>query len=187
MPEVLKMPELQGAFWAVRTLESATLPEVLSHARAHLRNAQGIAYTTSKAYSVTGLGEDAALLTLDDGQQRRVPLETVYELRLWTAVPAEQSDSDSTTAERVLAHEIRWVNGCGSAEVRVFHPDGARAEGSKECLVLHNQYLQHGATLPSQKPQVMTCIEVFAEEPVYGNTVFTDELFTGRWGNNGRV
>jgi hypothetical protein len=27
----------------------------------------------------------------------------------------------------------------------------------------------------------MTALEVFTREPVYGNTVFTDEILTGRW------
>jgi len=76
----------------------------------------------------------------------------------------------------VLAHELRWLNGSGAAEIVV----GASREGlpgGSDCWVRDNSYLQHG-----EKGDVMTSIEVFTVEETYGNTVFADELMTGRWG-----
>ena len=85
-------------------------------------------------------------------------------------------DGNVAGEDGVLAHELRWLNGSGTAEIVV----GASREGlpgGSDCWVRDNSYLQHG-----EKGDVMDSIEVFTVEETYGNTVFTDELMTGRWG-----
>ena len=134
----------------------------------------GVAYTTSGAYSVRRAGASGlATLIERDGQagsrEQEIDLDTVYELRLWRVM-------DKKTDDGLLAHELRWLNGSGAAEIVV----GASREGllgGSDCWVRDNSYLQHG-----EKGDVMTGIEVFTVEKTYGNTVFTDELMTGRWG-----
>ena len=62
----------------------------------------------------------------------------------------------------------------------------------QRCWCRVNEYLQHGADISSEEKldetDIMRSIEVFVvepefskEEPKFGNTVFADELMTGRW------
>lgn len=202
---------------------------------------------------------------LVDSSHERIPLETVYELRLWQVIALESSsecpqsgeapndpqpsgsasnresaeianDSDSSkTANNsdasksangrdsnggVLAHEIRWLNGSGCAEIVVERlregeehdptvPEKAEDDGTNKdngaktlrqgCWYRVNEYLQHGADISGKdkldETDIMRSIEVFVEEskfgdeepessdkePKFGNTVFADELMTGRW------
>lgn len=104
---------------------------------------QGIAYTTSGAKAIVRV--DAAASPLVDSSHERVPLNTVYELRLWQVIAPESSsespqpdrsasnresgetanNSESSKAANnsdsngVLAREIRWLNGSGCAEIAV--------------------------------------------------------------------
>lgn len=246
---------------------------------------QGIAYTTSGAKAIvridgTSVGSPAATSSLESGtasddhnattavgnaaspivdsSHERVPLNTVYELRLWQVIAPESSsecpqsgqvpndtqpsgsaskresaetanvsnssqaanNSDaSKSANRrdsnggVLAREIRWLNGSGRAEIVVerlregedhdptvrekAEDDGTNKDnGAKTlrqgCWCRVNEYLQHGADISGKKEldetDIMRSIEVFVvepefskEEPKFGNTVFADELMTGRW------
>ncbi|OAP86218.1 hypothetical protein A4H34_03345 [Peptidiphaga gingivicola] len=243
---------------------------------------QGIAYTTSGAKAIiridgTSVGSPEATSSLESGtasdghnattvvgnvpsplvdsSHERVPLNTVYELRLWQVVALEgssecpqlgevpndtqssgsasnrgsgetASNSDaSKSANRrdsngVLAREIRWLNGSGCAEIVVERlregqeheatvckkakDDGRNKDnGAKtihqRCWYRVNEYLQHGADISGKhkldETDIMRSIEVFVEEskfgdeepessdkePKFGNTVFADELMTGRW------
>ena len=97
----------------------------------------------------------------------------------------------------MAAHELRWLNGSGCAEIRVYtspRADGAPAgagTGAREaappglppesCWYRRNRYLEHRSASRSGAAGRMTALEVFTREPVYGNTVFTDEILTGRW------
>ena len=179
---------------------------------------------------------------LIDSSHERIPLETVYELRLWQVIALESSsecpqsgevpndtqssgsagkresdetanNSDSSQAANnsdsnggVLAREIRWLNGSGCAEIVVERlregeehdptvPEKAEDDrtnkdnGAKpipqRCWYRVNEYLQHGADISGKEKldetDIMRSVEVFVEEPEFGNTVFADELMTGRW------
>lgn len=244
---------------------------------------QGIAYTTSGAKAIiridgTSVGSPEATSSLESGtasdghnattvvgnvpsplvdsSHERVPLNTVYELRLWQVIapgsssecpqsgeapndpqPSESAsnrESDKTASNSdasksangrdsnggVLAREIRWLNGSGCAEivverlregedhdptVREKAEDGRtnKDNGAKTlrqgCWCRVNEYLQHGADISSEEKldetDIMRSIEIFVEEskfgdeepefskeePKFGNTVFADELMTGRW------
>ena len=178
---------------------------------------------------------------LIDSSHERIPLETVYELRLWQVIALESSsecpqsgevpndtqssgsarkresdetanDSDSSQAANnsdsnggVLAREIRWLNGSGCAEIVVERlregeehdptvPEKAEDDGTNKdngakpipqrCWYRVNEYLQHGADISGKEKldetDIMRSVEVFVEEPEFGNTVFADELMTGR-------
>ncbi|WP_159624979.1 hypothetical protein [Actinomyces sp. zg296] len=113
-------------------------------------------------------------------------LESVYELRLWALV----KDGDAG----VLAHELRWLNGWGTAEIVLrcagdTSTDATVAAPQPErdtCWYRPNSYLQHGAKAPSDASDAsdasdkMTSVEIFTEND-YGNVVFVDELMTGKW------
>lgn len=179
---------------------------------------------------------------LIDSSHERIPLETVYELRLWQVIALESSsecpqsgevpndtqssgsarkresdetanDSDSSQAANnsdsnggVLAREIRWLNGSGCAEIVVERlregeehdptvPEKAEDDGTNKdngakpipqrCWYRVNEYLQHGADISGKEKldetDIMRSVEVFVEEPEFGNTVFADELMSGRW------
>lgn len=123
---------------------------------------------------------------------------------------ADTSDASKSANGRdsngVLAHEIRWLNGNGCAEVVVerlregekhdptvrekAEDDGTNKDnGAKTlrqgCWCRENKYLQHGADISGKdkldETDIMRSIEVFVEEPEFGNTVFADELMSGRW------
>lgn len=123
---------------------------------------------------------------------------------------ADTSDASKSANGRdsngVLAHEIRWLNGNGCAEVVVerlrdgekhdpavrekAEDDGTNKDnGAKpilqRCWYRVNEYLQHGADISGKdkldETDIMRSIEVFVEEPEFGNTVFADELMSGRW------
>lgn len=184
---------------------------------------------------------------LVDSSHERIPLETVYELRLWQVIALKSSsecpqsgqvpndtqpsgstskgESDETANDSdsnggILAREIRWLNGNGCAEIVVKRlregqeheatvckkakDDGRNKDnGAKtihqRCWYRVNEYLQHGADISGKhkldETDIMRSIEVFVEEskfgdeepessdkePKFGNTVFADELMTGRW------
>lgn len=149
------------------------LAQCLSHAEKLGGEVNGLAYTTTGAYSVRRAGPSGVFTVMEqDGQagsrEHMIDLDTVFELRLWRVIPDEADDG-------VLAHELRWLNDSGAAEIvvgsRVAVPEG------RDCWVRRNSYLQHG-----NKGDIMTGIEVFTVEDRFGNTVFADELMTGRWG-----
>ena len=123
---------------------------------------------------------------------------------------ANNSDASQRTNARdsngVLAREIRWLNGSGCAEIVVerlregekhdptvrekAEDDGTNKDnGAKTlrqgCWCRENKYLQHGADISGKdkldETDIMRSIEVFVEEPEFGNTVFADELMSGRW------
>ena len=230
---------------------------------------QGIAYTTSGAKAIvqidgTSVGSPEATSSLESGtasddhnattavggvssplvdsSHERVPLNTVYELRLWQVIVPEDSsecpqsgeapnDPQPTESARnrgsdktannsdasksangrdsnggVLAREIRWLNGSGCAEIVVerlregeehdptvrerAEDDGTNKDnGAKpipqRCWYRVNEYLQHGADISGKEKldetDIMRSVEVFVEEPEFGNTVFADELMSGRW------
>lgn len=138
----------------------------------------GVAYTTRGARSVRAV-KGGALKSIIDDELVDVPLETVYELRLWAVL------SDGTDEGTWRARELRWVNGSGARDVRTYSSTdeaGAGAPGeSRECWLNRNRYLQHGWSSEDGPRGHMTSIEVFGTEPRYGNTVFMDELMTGKW------
>lgn len=141
---------------------------------------QGIAYTTSGARAVRRHDANGWRLISTErderGEETEVPLGTVFELRLWSP---RGKDADTTT--EVLAEEVRWLNGSGAAVVRVSRTGTPVSSGGQECWYRVNDYLQHGADGRTDDEYRMTSVEVFMNDPAYGNTVFVDELMTGKW------
>ena len=189
MPEKTWEPEpLREAVWkdmpgvGAEQPGGAELQRVLERAEDLGGEMNGVAYTTSGAYSVRRAGASGLTTLIEkDGQagsrEQEIDLDTVYELRLLRVMDKKTDDGGNVAGEDgVLAHELRWLNGSGAAEIVV---DASREglPGGSDCWVRDNSYLQHG-----EKGDVMTSIEVFTVEETYGNTVFTDELMTGRWG-----
>lgn len=167
MPDELTMPSLREAMWSSSPNPNATLDDVLKAATS-AGSVAGIAYTTAGAHAITSISGGRLHSSGGDVEQA-----LIYELRLWEAGITDDSE--------VLAHEWRWVNGSGSAEI-IVHEASCGKEGTlkfKPCWYRHNAYLQHGAE-PLKNPQTMTSIEIFTEQE-YGNTVFVDELMTGEW------
>ena len=171
---------LKEGRWTVR--DAGNLQRVIARAAESEAQWQGIAYTTAGARALRSISEGELLGT--DGE--RIQHNTVYELRLWSVI-AKGGEGDD-----VLARELRWLNGTGSAEVAVLRADGAgdgaatgAAAGAEACWYRPNAYLQHddGEKDPREMP-AMESIEVFIEAE-YGNTVFVDELMTGEWKRNG--
>lgn len=180
-------PRLQRGCWS--SAEVGGLAQVLERARAGGDGWQGIAYTTAGAQALQSVTD--GVLRSTNGQA--VPEERVYELRLWRVDRA-------LSEEGLLARELRWVNGSGSAEITVRgstdSDEGANGAAGpvrdaagrepaetveQHCWYRHNAYLQHGARPPfNRREDTMTSIEVFIDVD-YGNTVFADELMTGRW------
>ena len=163
---------LRRGRWTAR--DAGDLQRVIARAAESEAQWQGIAYTTTGARALRSISEGALLST--DGEQ--VQHDTVYELRLWSVI-AKGGEGDD-----VLAHELRWLNGTGSADVTLRGADdGGRANAPEEerCWYRHNDYLQHsGDETDARKMPIMTSVEVFAEAD-YGNTAFVDELMTGEW------
>ena len=57
----------------------------------------------------------------------------------------------------------------------------AGAPEEERCWYRPNDYLQHSADkADARNMPIMTSVEVFTEAD-YGNTVFVDELMTGKW------
>ena len=163
---------LRRGRWTVR--DAGDLKRVIARTAESEAQWQGIAYTTAGARALRSISEEALCGT--DGE--RIQHDAVYELRLWSVI-AKDGGGDG-----VLAHELRWLNGTGSAEVTVLGADDdGRADipEKERCWYRPNDYLQHsGDETDARKMPVMTSIEVFTEAD-YGNTVFVDELMTGRW------
>ena len=182
MTERFSMPGLKPGAWTVDVAQDEDLEAALGRAGRLGANVQGIAYTTAGARALGSVCD--GVLRATDGE---VPCETVYELRLWSVIAKDEGGGDG-----VLARELRWLNGTGSAEVVVLGADGAgdgaatgAAAGAEACWYRPNAYLQHGdgEKDPREMP-AMESIEVFIEAE-YGNTVFVDELMTGEWKRNG--
>ena len=166
---------LRRGRWTVR--DAGDLQRVIARAVESEAQWQGIAYTTAGARALRSISEGALCGT--DGEQ--VQHNTVYELRLWSVIAKDGGGGDG-----VLARELRWLNGTGSAEVAVLRADGVEdgaATGAEDCWYRLNAYLQHGDS--EKDPREMRSIEVFIIEDEYGNTVFVDELMTGEWKRNG--
>ena len=163
---------LRRGRWTVR--DAGDLQRVIARAAESEAQWQGIAYTTTGARALRSISEGTLLGT--DGEQ--VQHDTVYELRLWSVI-AKGGEGDD-----VLAHELRWLNGTGSADVTLRGiDDGGRddAPEKERCWYRPNDYLQHsGDETDARNMPIMTSVEVFTEAE-YGNTVFVDELMTGKW------
>ena len=175
MTERFSMPGLKPGAWTVDVAQDEDLEAALGRAGRLGANVQGIAYTTAGARALQSVSGQS----LCDTGDKEVPLDTVYELRLW-AVTRRDGEDDG-----VLARELRWLNGSGSAEVAVLRADGVgdgAATGAEDCWYRPNAYLQHGDG--EKDPREMRSIEVFIIEDEYGNTVFVDELMTGEWKRN---
>ena len=163
---------LKEGRWTVR--DAGDLQQVIARAAESEAPWQGIAYTTAGARALRSISEGALLGT----NAEQIRHDTVYELRLWSVIAKDGEGDD------VLAHELRWLNGTGSADVTLRGADdGGRADAPEEerCWYRHNDYLQHSADeTDARKMPIMTSVEVFTEAD-YGNTVFVDELMTGEW------
>ena len=166
---------------------------------------QGLAFATNGTWPVLGVNKgspaETPKLSVTPIDGRHFEPTKVYELRLWIPVklPDEPAEGD------VLAREYRWVNGVGAVELRVTAgTDGSQTNGSKGSgdrgWVRAVQYLEHVPSSRSTAKHVpaspdkksdqsgggtttshMTALEFIQEEDKYGNTVVTDQLFTGRW------
>ena len=179
MTERFSMPDLKPGVWTVDVAQDEDLEAALGRAGRLGANVQGIAYTTAGARALQSVCD--GVLHATDGEVRR---ETVYELRLWSVIAQDGGGDDG-----VLARELRWLNGTGSAEVAVLRADGVgdgAATGAEACWYRPNAYLQHSdSERDPRKMPAMESIEVFIIEDEYGNTVFVDELMTGEWKRNG--
>ena len=164
--------DLRKGRWTV--CDAGDLKQVIARAAESETEWQGIAYTTAGARALRSISEGALLGT--DGEQ--VQHNTVYELRLWSVI------EEGGEADDVLAHELRWLNGAGSADVTlrgIDDDDRAGAPEKERCWYRPNDYLQHsGDETDARNMPIMTSVEVFTEAE-YGNTVFVDELMTGKW------
>ena len=178
MTERFSMPGLKPAVWTVDVAQDEDLEAALGRAGRLGANVQGIAYTTAGARALRSVSGQS----LCDTGDNEVPLDTIYELRLW-AVTRRGGEDDG-----VLAHELRWLNGAGSADVTlrgIDDDDRAGAPEKERCWYRPNDYLQHSADeTDARNMPIMTSVEVFTEAE-YGNTVFVDELMTGEWKRNG--
>ncbi|WP_147680631.1 hypothetical protein [Actinomyces ruminicola] len=173
---------LEEGAWSVRQWPGDAAAETVRSALGRVTDlgerVQGIAYTTSGAMSVRAATPE--LTTRLDGRDQPIALDSVYELRLWAVIGGRAGDG-------LLAHELRWLSGSGTAEIRVGNREALPADGAEgwqttSCWTRSNSYLQHGATAPFDDPsKAMTSVEIFTQEPAYGNTVFADEIMTGRW------
>ena len=175
MSERFSMPDLESAMWTTDIAQDEDLGAALGRVGRLGANVQGIAYTTAGARALQSVCD--GVLHATDGEVR---CETVYELRLWSVIAQDGGGDDG-----VLARELRWLNGTGSAEVAVLRADGVgdgAATGAEDCWYRPNAYLQHGDS--EKDPREMRSIEVFIIEDEYGNTVFVDELMTGEWKRN---
>ena len=179
MSDRFSMPDLKPAVWTTDVTPDEDLGAALGRVGRLGANVRGIAYTTAGARALRSVCD--GVLRATDGEVRR---ETVYELRLWSVIAKDGGGGDG-----VLARELRWLNGTGSAEVAVLRADGAEdgaVTGAEDCWYRPNAYLQHSDSErdPREMP-AMESIEVFIIENEYGNTVFVDELMTGEWKRNG--
>ena len=179
MSDRFSMPDLKPAVWTTDIAPDEDLGAALGRVGRLGANVRGIAYTTAGARALRSVCD--GVLRATDGE---VPCETVYELRLWSVIAKDGGGGDG-----VLARELRWLNGTGSAEVAVLRADGVgdgAATGAEACWYRPNAYLQHSDSErdPREMP-AMESIEVFIIEDEYGNTVFVDELMTGEWKRNG--
>ena len=178
MSDRFSMPDLKPAVWTTDIAPDEDLGAALGRVGRLGANVRGIAYTTAGARALRSACD--GVLRATDGE---VPCETVYELRLWSVIAKDGGGGDG-----VLARELRWLNGTGSAEVAVLRADGVgdgAATGAEACWYRPNAYLQHSDSErdPREMP-AMESIEVFIIEDEYGNTVFVDELMTGEWKRN---
>ena len=179
MSDRFSMPDLKPAVWTTDIAPDEDLGAALGRVGRLGANVRGIAYTTAGARALRSVCD--GVLRATDGEVRR---ETVYELRLWSVIAKDGGGGDG-----VLARELRWLNGTGSAEVAVLRADGVEdgaATGAEACWYRPNAYLQHSdSERDPRKMPAMESIEVFIIEDEYGNTVFVDELMTGEWKRNG--
>ncbi|QHO91773.1 hypothetical protein CWT12_11295 [Actinomyces sp. 432] len=167
-------PPLRRGWITSSSCGDGSLAAVLSEATG--TGWQGIAYTTVGACALRGVHGVAGSTRLRNTDGSEVDPGTVYELRLWSV------DTSDDTA--LLARELRWLNGTGGVKLAVYTAT-EDAHDATPCWYRRNSYLQHGADAPFKGSDTMTSIEVFTEESTYGNTVFIDEIMTGRWSFNG--
>lgn len=182
------------------------LDDFLAYVHTHSgEDVQGLAFATNGTWPVLGVNKgspaEAPKLSVTPIDGRHFEPTKVYELRLWIPVklPDEPAEGD------VLAREYRWVNGVGAVELRVTTgTDSSQTNGSKESGVtgwVHAvQYLEHVPSSRSTAKHVpaspdkksdqsgggngvshITALEFIQAEDKYGNTVVTDQLFTGKW------
>ena len=174
MSDRFSMPDLKPAVWTTDIVQDEDLGAALGRVGRLGANVRGIAYTTAGARALRSACD--GVLRATDGE---VPCETVYELRLWSVIAQGGGGGDG-----VLAHELRWLNGAGSADVTlrgIDDDDRAGAPEKERCWYRPNDYLQHsGDETDARNMPIMTSVEVFTEAE-YGNTVFVDELMTGKW------
>jgi hypothetical protein len=186
--------------------DTPRLDVFLAYARTHSgEDVQGLAFATNGTWPVLGFdkgsSDEKPKLSVTPIDGREFDPAKLFELRLWVPVklPDEPAEGD------VLAHELRWVNGVGAVELRVTAGTGSsQPSGSKESGVtgwVHAvQYLEH---VPSSRSTAnpgtdptdnesnqtgggngvshITALEFIQAEDKYGNTVVTDQLFTGKW------
>ena len=182
------------------------LDDFLAYARTHSgADVQGLAFATNGTWPVLGFDKcspaETPKLSVTPIDGRHFEPTKVYELRLWIPVtlPDEPAEGD------VLAREYRWVNGVGAVELRVTAgTDSSQTNGSKGSgvtgWVRAVQYLEHVPSSRSTAKHVpaspdkksnqggggtttrhMAALEFIQAEDKYGNTVVTDQLFTGKW------
>lgn len=186
--------------------DTPCLDDFLAYARTHSgEDVQGLAFATNGTWPVlsfdkrSSAGKPKLSVTPIDG--RDFDPTKVFELRLWVPVTLPNEPAEGN----VLAREYRWINGVGAVEVTL---TSGRPKTSSEVTGsvsvsgwFHKvSYLQHKSASSSDRDSTseptsgqtqqdkqhaaakpMTAVEFIQEEDKYGNTVVTDQLFTGKW------
>lgn len=181
--ERLGLAELKPAVMECERLEdeSAESAAGLIRKAVSLSDAQwaGIAYSTLGSVSVDRVDDTGIYPVTGDNSASVIDLDTVYELRLWQTdcFDSGQDNAEDGGARRLLARELRWLNGGGAVQIilRKSHEGGALADATH--YYRKNIYLQHGHGLDGPH---MNTMEVFGVGDC-GNTIILDELMTGRW------
>ena len=166
---------------------------------------QGLTFATNGTWTVLGFDRESSAkkpkLSVTPLDGRDFDPTKVFELRLW--IPAKLPDEPAE--DGVLAHEFRWVNGVGAVELTLTSGRPKTSSEVTESVSVSGwfhkvSYLPHKSASSSDRDSTseptsgqtqqdkqhaaakpMTAVEFIQEEDKYGNTVVTDQLFTGKW------
>ena len=145
---------------------------------------QGLAFATNGTWPVLGVvneeSSEGPRFDVKPITGRPFEPDKVFELRLWVPVTHTDDPKDGT----LLAHEFRWVNGEGAVDLTLEAGTERNGTTSVSGWAHNMSYLKHMPT-DSDTGRVdnsqMMAVEFIQEDQQYGNTVVTDQLFTGEW------
>ena len=102
MTERFSMPGLKPGVWTVDVAQDEDLEAALGRAGRLGANVQGIAYTTAGARALQSVSGQS----LCDTGDKEVPLDTVYELRLWAVTRRDGEDDGVLARLRLFLGQI---------------------------------------------------------------------------------